>query len=389
MSRFNAKSLSKYAESMLDNVFNDKENQGQVIQQSPVWIKSTLIGLMGSSIFAVGWLSIAKTDEIVRVNGNLEPLGSVKDVQMPVGGIASEILVKDGEEVKAGQIVMRLDAETTSQRLHSLKESQALKRTQLSLKKTELDNYLLINDEEVKSLTKSYELQKDILNRLSILNLEGAASKLQLLEQENNLVQANGRLNQTKIDRFRQRAILSQQIQQLKTELEEIEARITETAVNLRYQELRSPVDGIVFNLQPRGKGYVAQSTETVMKIVPHETLEASIEIPSRQIGFVKVGMPADLSIDSFPAAEFGVLKGIVSSIGSDALPPSQLENRPDYRYPATVTLSNQRLRLKDGSYLPLQVGMSLTSNIKLRKVSYLQLLLGTFQEKADSLREL
>ena len=125
------------------------------------------------------------------------------------------------------------------------------------------------------------------------------------------------------------------------------------------------------------------------MKIVPHETLEASIEIPSRQIGFVKVGMPADLSIDSFPAAEFGVLKGIVSSIGSDALPPSQLENRPDYRYPATVTLSNQRLRLKDGSYLPLQVGMSLTSNIKLRKVSYLQLLLGTFQEKADSLREL
>ena len=389
MSRFNAKSLSKYAESMLDNVFNDKENQGQVIQQSPFWIKSTLIGLMGSSIFAVGWLSIAKTDEIVRVNGNLEPLGSVKDVQMPVGGIASEILVKDGEEVKAGQIVMRLDAETTSQRLHSLKESQALKRTQLSLKKTELDNYLLINDEEVKSLTKSYELQKDILNRLSILNLEGAASKLQLLEQENNLVQENGRLSQTKIDRFRQKAILSQQIQQLKTELEEIEARITETAVNLRYQELRSPVDGIVFNLQPRGKGYVAQSTETVMKIVPHETLEASIEIPSRQIGFVKVGMPADLSIDSFPAAEFGVLKGIVSSIGSDALPPSQLENRPDYRYPATVTLSNQRLRLKDGSYLPLQVGMSLTSNIKLRKVSYLQLLLGTFQEKADSLREL
>ena len=33
---------------------------------------------------------------------------------MPVGGIASDILVKDGEDVKAGQVVMRLDAERIS-----------------------------------------------------------------------------------------------------------------------------------------------------------------------------------------------------------------------------------------------------------------------------------
>ena len=52
------------------------------------------------------------------------------------------------------------------------------------------------------------------------------------------------------------------------------------------------------------------------------------------------------------------------------------------------IQLDSQQLKLKDGQELPLQVGMSLTSNIKLRKVSYLQLLLGTFQEKVDSLRE-
>ena len=49
----------------------------------------------------------------------------------------------------------------------------------------------------------------------------------------------------------------------------------------------------------------------------------------------------------------------------------------------------SQQLQLKDGKLLPLQVGMSLSSNIKLRKVSYLQLLLGTFQDKVDSLREI
>ena len=99
--------------------------------------------------------------------------------------------------------------------------------------------------------------------------------------------------------------------------------------------------------------------------------------------------MPADLSIDSFPATDFGVLEGEVKSIGSDALPPSQQNNRSEYRYPAMVQLSSQQLKLKGGEQLPLQVGMSLTSSIKLRKVSYLQLLLGTFEDKVDSLRQL
>jgi hemolysin D len=44
---------------------------------------------------------------------------------------------------------------------------------------------------------------------------------------------------------------------------------------------------------------------------------------------------------------------------------------------------------LKSGQILPLKVGMSLTANIKLHKVSYLQLLLGGFQDKAKSLREI
>ena len=67
----------------------------------------------------------------------------------------------------------------------------------------------------------------------------------------------------------------------------------------------------------------------------------------------------------------------------------SQAENRSEYRYPAMIKLSSQTLKLSNGQKLPLQVGMSLSSNIKLRKVSYLNLLLGTFQDKADSLRQL
>ena len=61
---------------------------------------------------------------------------------------------------------------------------------------------------------------------------------------------------------------------------------------------------------------------------------------------------------------------------------PSQLEQKTEYKYPATIELKEQIFKLQNGSSLPLQVGMSLSANIKLRKVSYLQLLFSTFDNK-------
>ena len=78
-----------------------------------------------------------------------------------------------------------------------------------------------------------------------------------------------------------------------------------------------------------------------------------------------------------------------MQSVGSDALAPDPQQMRQEYTYPAVIKLDSQQLKLKDGKSLPLQVGMSLTANIKLRSVSYLQLLLQTFQSKTDSLREI
>ena len=201
-------------------------------------------------------------------------------------------------------------------------------------------------------------------------------------------------LSKLTIERDRKLNILAQEIEQLESEQARIRSEIVGlkskligASVTLKYQSLKAPVSGIIFDLKPTTEGYVAQSSEPIMKIVPFDDLEADIEIPSNKIGFVKVGMPVEINIDSFPSSDFGVLNGKIKSIGSDALVPSQLEQRPDYRYPAIVELDTQKLELKNGKSLPLQVGMSLSTNIKLRKVSYLKLLLGGFSRKVDSLK--
>ncbi len=358
-----------------------------VLQQSRFWARSITWTLMGVTLFGVGWLAFAQTEEIVTAPGKLEPIGAVKDIQMPVGGVVEEVMVKEGERVEKGQVLLRLDTEATLDRQRSLLQTIRYTEQQLRLKKVELERYLQFNDTEQRVLRQSLTLEKDVLGRLETLNKEGATAELQYLSQRNKVQEVQGKLESTEVDRLRQQAILQQGVREIQSQLADLRSKLTELNVNIRYQEIRAPESGVVFELKSRSRGFVAQTSEPVMKVVPFDKLEARVEVPSREIGFVSVGKAADISIDSFPATDFGVLQGTVRRIGSDALPPDQMNNF--YRFPVDIRLNSQQLKLKSGKVLPLQVGMSLTANVKLRKVTYLQLLLSDFKDKADALRQI
>jgi HlyD family secretion protein len=358
-----------------------------VLQQSRFWARSITWTLMGVTLFGLGWLAFAQTEEIVTAPGKLEPMGAVKDIQMPVGGVVDAVLVKEGERVEKGQVLLRLDTEATLDRQRSLLQTIRYKQQQLRLKQVELDRYLQFNDTEQRVLRQSLTLEKDVLGRLETLNKEGATAELQYLSQRNKVQEVQGKLEETQVDRLRQQAILQQGVREIQSELADLRSKLTELNVNIRYQAITAPEAGVVFELKSRSRGFVAQTSEPVMKVVPFDKLEARVEVPSREIGFVSVGKAADISIDSFPATDFGVLQGTVRRIGSDALPPDQMNNF--YRFPVDIRLNSQQLKLKSGKVLPLQVGMSLTANVKLRKVTYLQLLLSDFKDKADALRQI
>ena len=369
-----------------DDILGDGD-KSLVLKQPHYWARAITWTLMSITVFGVGWLAIAKTDEIVSVSGKLEPLGVVKDVQVPVGGVVDKILVTDGERVNKGQILLRLDTEATLDRKVSSEQTIVFTEQQLNLKRVELKSSLDVNQTTQDVLGKRLVLEKEILNRYEQLLKQGASAELQYLTQKNKVQEIQGQLEEAKVERLRQESILQQDIRSLKSQLADLKSKLTELNVNIRYQAIKSPVDGVVFDIQPKSPGFVAQTSEPVMKVVPFDKLEARVEIPSKDIGFVSVGKPVDISIDSYPASDFGVLEGKVRSIGSDALPPDQ--NNNSYRFPADIQLNTQQLKLKDGSDLPLQVGMSLQANIKLRNVTYLQLLLQNFQEKTESLQRL
>ena len=359
----------------LGKAIQEKSNTSSVLVRDRFWLRSVLWTMIGSTVFGVAWLAFAKTEEVVFVTGKLVPIGDVKEVQLPIGGVVSEILVTDGQRVSKGDILIRLDAEASSQSVSSL-------NSQITQKQSQIEKTKEITAEEISTVNVQIDLDTQILDKLENLVAEGASSELQYLQQKNKLSRLYGSLQRLRLDGVRQISVLQQELSQLESEL--VNSRLA-----FKYQQLRSPVDGVIFDLKPTVQGYVVQTSEPILKVVPQKNLEAKISIPSDKIGFVRLNMPADVSIDSFPATDFGVISGSVVQIGSDALPPDQIEGRNFYSFPASISISSQFLETADGVNLPLQAGMSISANLKLRAVSYLQLLLNTFQTKVDSLRKL
>jgi HlyD family secretion protein len=148
----------------------------------------------------------------------------------------------------------------------------------------------------------------------------------------------------------------------------EIDSQISSTEQTLRYQALYAPVSGTVFDLKAF-PGYVPPvnqaAEQPILKIVPDDNLIAEVFITTQDIGFVEQGMKTDVRIDTFPFSEFGDVKGEVVSIGSDALEPDPTYDF--FRFPAKIKLDQQYINIR-GKDIPLQSGMSISVNIKVRQ---------------------
>lgn len=371
----------------LESIGSEKNHQIEAVQQSSLWMKSTIWTLVCTAAFGIGWLAIAKTEEVIIVTGKLEPISAVNELKVPIGGVVDQVLVKEGQRVKKGDVLLKLDTESSKTKKDSLDENLLYKKRQLELKMEELSRYLKLNNTEQRVLQENLLLQKEILKRFKSLQIQGAGSEMQVLQQKDKIQQIQGDIDKKIDDRERVRAQVNQQIEELKAESSNLDSQITDQNVTLKYQLIRSPINGIIFELKPTSAGFVATNSEPILKLVPIDKLQANIDIPSSDIGFVKVGQVVDINIDSFPSNDFGILNGTIESIGSDALPPDTEKRTNENSYSAIVKLVTQQLELKNGKNLDLQVGMSLSANIKLRSVTYLQLLLGSFRDKADSLR--
>lgn len=289
-----------------------------------------------------------------------------------------------------------------------------------ALEVEQLERQLTQTQQQLSNAHRNLRVNQDILNRLKPLVERGGFSEIQYLQQEqevsnrqtevNTLLEEEERLmvaiSQAQ-EQFSNTALISNEelleriaannneianidsqltkiILENEKQIQQIEGELSQIQQTLTYQKLRAPVGGTVFNLKANKPGYVANTSEPILEIVPEDNLVARVFITNQDIGFVKKEMRVDVRIDSFSYSEFGDIEGTLIHIGSDALPPD--ETFPFYRFPAEIELDTQYLPLGEQPLL-LQSGMSVSANIKVRKRRVITLLSNLFIRKIDSLK--
>lgn len=479
---------------------NGRFDQPVILQQSPIWSRSIAMGIVGITAFTLIWASVFKIEEAIPAQGKLEPQGSVKEIQVPVGGVVKEVHVEDGESVKKGDPLISLDptaaaaqrssftkiktalqqendfyrklqaGETSttlieqqsallkiSPELTALTKNRAALLAETQLYRAQLNGSsaatlspdqqlrLRTRQDELDSKIKAAELEagqaekqlrenqvklanakellainQKILSDLQPLLEDGGIARLQVMRQQQDVLSRQAEVEQLQEEQDRLKLAIAQANETLRNtaalsqedllarlsdnekriaeidsqltrvmrdndkQINEIESQLSQANLTLKYQEIVAPVNGTIFDLKAGSPGYVANSSEPVLKVVPNDNLVAQVFITNKDIGFVREGQMVDVRIDSFPFSEYGDVKGKIVSIGSDALPPDEIYQF--YRFPAKVELDRQTITINDRE-VRLQSGMSINANIKLRKRIIMSIFTDLFAKKVESLK--
>ena len=341
----------------------------------------TLVGVL------LAWAALARLDIIATAEGRLVPLTFTKVVQPAEAGVITEILVDDGDHVRAGQVLLRLDgrlslADTTAlgndvalrkltlrrivaeladrpffpakedpADLYAQVEAQYRARRQAYLDAIAQENEtlnksraeLLGSQQVLAKLTNtlpSYRQSADAYRNLVqegfIGEIAAAEKTREFVEKEHDLqIQAaNVRGLNAAIAQSERRiaSIRSQYRSQLENERIETVTLLTRSGQELEKStvragllEIRAPTDGVVKDLAATHRGAVVAAGALLMNIVPSdEPLQAEVLLKNEDVGFVAIDQPVKVKVAAYPFQKYGMLDGKVKFVSADSADPRQ-----------------------------------------------------------------
>ena len=282
-----------------------------------------------------------------------------------------------------------------------------------SLRVTALSTQIAGAASQVASTAGRLRIERESVGRLQPLVKAGAISRDNFLQRalnvsslENQVVQSNVQQSELESNRLQAQADGNQAVGEIyrglqgelaaidtkfdgvikdnQQQLIQLNSQLEQTKLDVEQQDLKSPVNGVVFDLGQRVPGVLAQSGQVLLQVVPNESLIARVQVANKDIGAIRTGMPVEVRTDAFPFTEFGSVKGVVSKVGSDALPVDQTGQTT--AFPVEVRLDKQFLE-KGSEHLMLTPGMALTANIKVASRPPLSYVFGEVVKAFDSLR--
>jgi membrane fusion protein len=387
--------------------------EGEIVLTQPLQVQG-LVWLLFALIAALGaWISLGQYSRTETARGILvTDEGSAKIVAMRPGQV-TELLVKEGDLVQAGQRLASIRVEQTGESggsavgesLAAVEAQRGLAERQVRLAGRRAESERL---RVAATLAGLRQQRADLAGQIE-LQRQVVASAQETFERIGSIVE-KGFISRLEVERRRQAWLAARQdlgrLQQQSNSLAAEEGRATaelersaadsgsEVAAALSSAEglvqqraqlgaeraytIAAPIAGRVTAIQT-ARGRSADPSLPLMTIVPERSkLHADVYAPTRAIGFVKPGQEVRLLYDAFPYQRFGSFSGRITAVSRIVIDPRELSaplkiEEPVYRI--EVTPDAQTVEAY-GDSLPLQPGMSLTANLILERQSFLDWLL-------------
>ena len=372
----------------------------------------TLLALF-LAVFLV-WAYFSNVEEVTRGQGSVIPSSREQVIQSLDPGVLSEMLVREGDLVERGQVLLKLDTarssavyreaknkvdalEATAVRLRSEAHGVPLKfpaSVPAELVARETAAYRARTravDETVRGLEQSKKLLDKEIAITEPMAAKGVVSEVEILRmkrQSNDLqLQITERRNKFQSD-------ANTDLVRVEADLAQSEEAAAARADPVKRSEIKAPLRGVVKNIKINTVGGVVGAGQDIMEIVPVDgPLLVEAYIRPQDVAFIKPNDDALVKLTAYDYAIYGGLEGKVKLISPDTLQdnrrPSELKLNPDESfYRVIVQTTSHDLRDKNGNDMPIIPGMIATVDIKTGEKTVFQYLIKPITRLKQALRE-
>ncbi len=380
-------------------------------------ISRMLLGFtVATVLIALLWAGFFELDEITRAQGKVIPSSREQVIQSLDAGVLSELLVREGSLVEKDQILLRIDDARSGAVYREAQEKYLALLAMASRLRAEAYGASLNFPPElqgepalIRQETQAYSARRRALDEsLRALDISIAALRRELTITE-PLV-AEGVMSEVELLRLRrqQSDLMGQRAERLNryitdanNELVRVNSELSQTKENASAREdafrrttLRSPMKGVVKNVQVTTVGGVIQAGQPILEIVPTED-EMLVEayVKPADVAFLKVGQPATVKLTAYDFNKYGGLDGVVDYISPDTL-RDERQKRPgtpveleEGLYRILVRIQNAR-EVRHGMRLEPTPGMTAMVDIRTGHKTVLEYIFRPLQSVSMALRE-
>ena len=387
---------------------------------------------IGFALFIL-WAALAQVDEVTAGQGKVIPSSKVQLIQASEPATVAELLVRSGQPVTKGQLLARLD-NPASRQVQAETDALVARSARLQAEGTGAVAGSLGGDEEtlsvvrrqalssrvaalrasaeqrrregaeaaatINSLSRSLALAQENVDRLAPLAAKNIVPQTELANAQREVVDLQGRIAAAREQQGRAGAAVSEALSQANeasfsfrqealNERSQVQQKLAVNAESLRGargMELRSPVNGVVNDVQVTTIGGFVQAGEKVMEVVPiGDKLLVETRVKPSDIAFIKVGDKALVKITAYDFSTYGGLDGKVVQVSADSI-YDEVERQA---YFIVIVETQKNFLSAAGRRLPITPGMMTDTQIITGRKSVLSYLLKpVLKARSDALRE-